>query len=98
MLMTAAEDKYWVVRFDSNDVPEGDRLAFVHDVFGRTIVQHMIEPHDDSPFRWQSVLRTLPGLGIATTVCSGVHTTRTHARVDSDDLVIHVTLAGKRIV
>jgi AraC-like DNA-binding protein len=98
MLMTAADDKFWVVRFDTNDVPEKDRIAFVRDIYGRTIVKYDIEAHPDSPFHWHGVLRSLPGLGVATTVCSGVHTTRTHAPVDCDDLVINVTLAGKRIV
>jgi AraC-like DNA-binding protein len=85
-------------RFCSDDLPERDRVAFTREVYGRAIVKHDIEPHPDSPFYWRSALQRLPGLGIASTVCSGVHTERTSSQIDSDDLVINITLAGKRIV
>jgi AraC-like DNA-binding protein len=96
--MDSEAGDFRVHRFSSDDVPERDRLAFVRDVYGRTIVKHDIEPRPDSPFRWQSVLRTSPGLGLASTNCSDVRTERTHAQIDSDDLVLNITMAGKRIV
>jgi AraC-like DNA-binding protein len=96
--MTSGAGDFRVHRFSSDDVPDRERLAFVRDVYGRSIVKHDIEPHPGSPFHWQSVLRRLPGLGLASTNCSGVHTERTLAQIDSDDLVLNVTLAGRRIV
>jgi AraC-like DNA-binding protein len=96
--MASGASDFRIHRFSSDDVPERDRLAFVRDVYGRAIVKHNIEPHPGSPFNWQSVLRSLPGLGLASTNCSGVHTERTLTQIDSDDLVLNVTIAGKRIV
>jgi AraC-like DNA-binding protein len=91
-------DNFHAHHFCSDDVRKRDRLAFVREVYGRTIVKHDIEPHPDSPFHWQSVTRSLPGFGLALTTCSGVHTERTHAQIDSDNIVLNITLAGKRIV
>ena len=39
----------------------------------------------------------LPGLGLASTLVSAVGTRRTPEQVDSDDLVLNVTVAGRRI-
>jgi AraC-like DNA-binding protein len=96
--VAAENGDYRIERFSSDDLPERDRLAFTREVYGRAIVKHDIEPHPDSPFYWRSALRRLPGLGIASTVCSSVHTERTSSQIDSDDLVINITVAGKRIV
>jgi len=84
--------------FSTDSIPERDRVAFVREVYGRAIVKHDIEPHPDSVFYWHSTLRALPGLGLASTVCSAVHTERTAAQIDSDDLVLNITLSGRRIV
>jgi AraC-like DNA-binding protein len=89
---------YRIDRFSSDDLPERDRVAFTREVYGRVIVKHDIEPHPGSRFYWRSALRRLPGLGVASTICSGVHTERTPSQIDSDDLVINITVAGKRIV
>ncbi|SHL39852.1 AraC-binding-like domain-containing protein [Bradyrhizobium lablabi] len=96
--VTSAAGDFHVHRFSSDDVAERDRLAFVREVYGRVIVKHYIEPHADSPFRCRTVLRRLPGLGLASIDCSGIHTERTPAQIDSDDLVLHVRSAGKGIV
>ena len=87
-----------LVRFSSDDVPEPDRIEFVREVYGRAIVNHEIEPNRDSLFHWQSLLQTMPSLGLAWSVMSGVRTQRTPAMIDSDDLVLNVTLAGRRVV
>ncbi len=96
--MDVAKGNSFIDRFASDDVPERDRIAFVREVYGRTVVKHDIEPHPDGSFYWRSILCRLPGLALATTACSAVHTRRTPAQVDSDDLVINVTVAGRRVV
>jgi AraC-like DNA-binding protein len=96
--VTSAAGDFHVHRFSSDDVAERDRLAFVREVYGRVIVKHDIEQHAGSPFRCRCVLRRLPGLGLASIDCSGIHTARTPAQIDSDDLVLHVRSAGKSIV
>lgn len=87
-----------IERFASDDVPERERIAFVREVYGRTVVKHDIEPQPGDAFYWRSTLCSLPGLALASTNCSAVHTRRTTAQIDSDDLVINVTVAGKRVV
>jgi AraC-like DNA-binding protein len=87
-----------VDRFASDDVPEHERVAFVREVYGRAVVKHDIEPQPGSAFYWRSTLWQLPGLAVASTACSRVHTRRTAAQIERDDLVINVTVAGKRVV
>jgi AraC-like DNA-binding protein len=83
--------------FASDDVPERDRIAFVREVYG-AVVKHDIEPQPGSAFYWRGALCRLPGLALASTTCSAVHTRRTAAQIDSDDLVINITIAGRRVV
>jgi AraC-like DNA-binding protein len=85
------------VRFCSDDIPERNRVAYVRDVYGK-VVNHDIEPDGSEPFYWQSTLQNLPNLDLAWTVCSAVQTRRTKAQVNSDDLVVNITLAGLRTV
>jgi AraC-like DNA-binding protein len=96
--MTGPNGEFRDVRLCSDDIPERDRIAYVREVYGRAIVKHDIEPRADSPFRWESTLRTMPGLGLASTLVSAVRTFRTAEQIDSDDLVLNVTVAGRRIV
>ncbi len=96
--MTSAELKFAPLRFSTDDLPERDRIAYVREVYGRVIVKHEIEPCPGTPFYWRGVVRSLPGLGLATMEVSGVHTQRTAKQIDSDDLVLNVTLAGQRVV
>jgi AraC-like DNA-binding protein len=96
--MNGLNGEFRDVRFCSDDIPERDRLDYVREVYGRAIVKHDIEPIPESPFRWRSALRTMPGLGLASTVVSAVRTFRTTEQIDSDDLVLNVTVAGRRIV
>ncbi|WP_154071501.1 hypothetical protein [Bradyrhizobium lablabi] len=70
----------------------------MREVYGRVIVKHDLEPHPGSPFHCRSLLRRLPGLGLALTACSGIHVERRAAQIDSDDLILCVPLAGKCIV
>jgi AraC-like DNA-binding protein len=87
-----------VIRLCSDDIPERDRVAFVREIYGRMIVKHEIEPYDGGPFQWQGLLQSLPGLGLASTVLSSVRTQRTAQQIDSDDLVLNVSVSGRRIV
>ncbi|HEV2955348.1 MAG TPA: AraC family transcriptional regulator [Xanthobacteraceae bacterium] len=96
--MTGGNGELLDVSFCSDDIPERDRIPYVREVYGRAIVKHEIEPCLDSPFHWESTLRSMPGLGLASSVVSAVRTWRTPELVDSDDLVLNATVAGRRIV
>src|SRR5690349_11541420 len=85
-----AGDPFPLQRLSSDHVPERDRLEVVREVYGRVIVRHEIEPRIDVPFRWHSLLRPLPGIGIARNEVSALTTRRTAAQSDRDDLVMMV--------
>ena len=67
-------------------------------MYGRTIIKHDIEPFPDSSLHFSGALRTLPSLGLALAAASGVHLRRTTAQIQSDDLILNVTLAGGRVM
>lgn len=96
--MPPSADKFAPVRFCSDDVPERDRIAFVREVYGRAVVKHEIEPNADEPFYWRGIVRALPGAGLASMEVSGMRTQRTARQIDSDDLVLNITLHGDRVV
>ncbi len=96
--MTGVNGELLDVCFCSDDIPEHDRIPYVREVYGRAIVKHEIEPCPESPFHWQSTLRGMPGLGLASSVVSAVRTWRTPELIDSDDLVLNATITGRRIV
>jgi len=95
--VAAVDDEFRILRFSSDDMPECDRLEFVREVYGRTIIKHEISPFSDS-FYIRGALRSLPSLGLALLASSGVHLDRTPAQITSDDLILNVTLAGGRVL
>jgi AraC-like DNA-binding protein len=94
--MTAVDNE--ILRISTDDLPERDRLEFVREIYGRTIIKHEIEPIPGGPFYLHGVLRRLPGLGIASLAGSGIYTYRTAAQIENDDLVLNLTLAGGRVL
>ena len=96
--MTGGKGEFLDVRLCSDDIPERERIPYVREVYGRAILRHEIEPCRDSRFYWRSALRGMAGLGLATSVVSAVRTYRTPEQIDSDDLVLNATVAGRRIV
>ena len=96
--MTSGNGEFLDVRLCSDDIPERERIPYVREVYGRAILRHEIEPCRDSRFYWRSALRSMAGLGLATSVVSAVRTYRTAEQIDSDDLVLNATVAGRRIV
>jgi AraC-like DNA-binding protein len=96
--MTGGNGEFLDVRLCSDDIPERERIPYVREVYGRAILRHEIEPCRDSRFYWRSALRSMAGLGLATSVVSAVRTYRTLEQIDSDDLVLNATIAGRRVV
>ena len=70
--MTGPNHDLLDVRFCSDDIPERDRIAYVREVYGRAIVRHDIEPCAESPFYWKSALRSVPTLGLASSIVSAI--------------------------
>jgi len=96
--MSIVDDTFQILQFSSDDIPERGRLDFVREVYGRTIIKHDLEPIPGTPFQLSGTLRRLPGLGLASLASPGMFTRRTSAQVESDDLILNVTLAGGRML
>jgi AraC-like DNA-binding protein len=94
--MTAVDGE--LLRISTDDLPERDRLGFAREVYGRIIIKHEIEPIPGEPLYLRGTLRRLPDLAIASFACSAVHTNRTLAQIDNDDLVLCMNLAGGRVL
>jgi AraC-like DNA-binding protein len=94
--MTAADNQ--ILRISTDDLPERDRLEFAREVYGRTIMKHEVEPIPGGRFYLRGAMRRLPGLAMASLGCSAVHTIRTAAQIENDDLVLCVNLAGSRVL
>jgi len=87
------------IRFSTDDYAERDRIEALREIYGRTIVKHDIELLRDGPMRAEGTLHALPGLGLAFGRCSGIsRLQRTPAHIDSDDLVLTVSLGGGRLL
>jgi AraC-like DNA-binding protein len=86
------------MRFCSDALPEAERLAASREIYGRTILRHDIEPLAGHAFRFDAMLCGWSDLGIASGTVTPLHATRTAALVDSDAIVLTITLAGGRVV
>jgi AraC-like DNA-binding protein len=83
-----------MLRFSTDDFPEHKRIDAYREIYSRTIVKHDVEPLGDQPFRFEANLRSLPGLGLASSVYSPCHRWHAAEHIDSDDLLFGVALSG----
>jgi AraC-like DNA-binding protein len=98
--MVSAVSEFAAVRFSSDDLPERDRIAVWREVIGRKYVRVDIEPLPDRPFRVDSRLRRLPGLGIMTAEMSEFRLARTSELISdgNDDLHLGVNISGAETI
>jgi len=75
------------LQFSTADYPGKDGIEAWRHLFGRAICDLDIEPLTDQPFQSRAVVRVLPGLGVASGVCSGAHYWRPQHLIKNDDLV-----------
>lgn len=75
------------LQFSTTDYPGKDGIEAWRHFFGRAICDLDIEPLRDQPFQSRAVVRVLPGLGVASGVCSGAHYWRPQHLIKNDDLV-----------
>jgi len=81
-------------RFSTDDFPEHRRIDAYREIYSRTIVKHDVEPLGSQPFRFEAELRSLPGLGLASSHFSPCRRWHTAEHIDSDDLLVGVSLHG----
>lgn len=87
-----------LLTFSSDDVPERERLAFVREVYGRTIIKLDLEPLPEVPLSLTAKFVSLPDLGLAVGSFTPLRGTLTSQLVDSNDIILNITLSGGRIV
>jgi AraC-like DNA-binding protein len=86
-----------IFRISGGDDARPDRLAALHDLYGRTILKQEITPLPGCALDMDIAFRRLPGLGLASASCSGLVAHR-HAEHLGDDLVLNISLAGGRTI
>jgi AraC-like DNA-binding protein len=82
------------IRFSTDAYAPQDRVAAWHDIYGRTLLKLDIEPIETAAFHADVVLRKLPGLGMVVGSRSAAIYRRSRERIDNDDVVVSIGLAG----
>ena len=77
---------------------ERERLAFVREVHGRTIIKLDLELLPEVPLSLTAKFVSLPDLGLAVGSFTPLRGTLTSQLVDSNDIILNITLSGGRIV
>lgn len=83
-----------MIRFSTDDYPEHKRIEAYREIYGRTIARLDIEPIGEEPFHFNTTLCGLPGLGLGTSLISPCRRTRGPQHLDSDDLLLGISLGG----
>src|SRR5215467_13442952 len=81
-------------RFRMIDFPEHDRFEAVREIIGCAVMKVEIERIKDRPNFADLTLRALPDLVVGSGRLTGMQLRRTPALIDSDDLLMHVSLRG----
>jgi len=81
-------------RFSTEDFPARDRLEAWREIVGRAILKVEVERIGDCPYYADLGLRALPGVAISRGVGTGMDFRRTPALIDSDDLMLDLSLRG----
>ena len=84
------------VHFSTDALPEGDRLAIWHEVFGRQLVKVQLEANPDVPFFRTATFWRMPGLSLGFSRSSACHSLRTRqlAADGVDDLMFSAVFEG----
>lgn len=83
-----------MICFRMNDFPARDRFEAWREIVGRALMKLEIEPINEGQCSGDLVLRVLPDLYMSNGVTSGMRFRRPPALIDSDDLVLQVSLGG----
>jgi AraC-like DNA-binding protein len=95
--MAKASGDFSAFRFSTDDLPERDRMAIWHEVFGRQIVKVQFQALPETRFFHTTMFRRMPGLSLAFVECSGFDSERTRQLIGddgSDDLVLAINTGG----
>jgi AraC-like DNA-binding protein len=84
------------IRFSTDMLPERDRLAYLREVFGRSIIGMDLEPLQGCPLRWASSRHAFDGLLAISARTDGLVSRRTKPLLadGNDDLLLMINLSG----
>jgi AraC-like DNA-binding protein len=93
--MDAAGPNYGI-RFSTDTLPERDRLPYLREAFGRSIIGLELEPLQAGAVRFAASLHAFDGLRAISTRTSGMAIRRTRPLLadGNDDLVLSINLSG----
>jgi hypothetical protein len=83
-----------VVRVQTSDFAARDRFEAWREIVGRAVMKLEIERIKDRHCLGDVTLRALPDLYMSSGVTTGMQFRRPPALIDSDDLIMHVSLGG----
>lgn len=87
-----------VIRLSKEDSSNKRSIDAFRRDYGEAILKQRIEPLPGHPLDFESTVYNLPDLGLATGTTSPAVFPRTTNDIDGDNLVLNVSLSGKRIV
>ena len=84
------------IRFSTDALPERDRLPYLREAFGRSIIGLELEPLQGGPVRFAASLHAFDGLRAISARTSGMAIRRTRPLLadGNDDLVLSINLSG----
>jgi AraC-like DNA-binding protein len=85
------------MRFSTDALPERNRRAIWHEVFGRYVVTAQLKPVGDEVFSQTATLRELPGLSLGAFSSTAYQATRPRNLVGdgNDNLILVINIAGQ---
>jgi AraC-like DNA-binding protein len=88
-----------VVRFSTDALPDGDRFPIWMEMFGRSIVKADLEHLDDSDFKSEFALQSLPDVAVGAWSGSALGLSRTPSLVaDGDDDLLFIIVRQGRVI
>jgi AraC-like DNA-binding protein len=84
------------IQFSTDFLPESDRLPYLREVFGRSIVGLDLQPSQNCPLEWAASLHTFEDLLVVSGRTGGIIERRTRPLLSdgNDDLLLTINLSG----
>jgi AraC-like DNA-binding protein len=86
------------IRFSTDDLPEKTRVEAFREIYARKIIKIDFEPLPEHPFRFDAIFHSLPGFMFASGTISASRGSLTSELIESDDILLNVSLSGGRII
>jgi hypothetical protein len=93
-MTTAAADHG--IHFSTDALPERERLPYLRETIGRSIVKLDLVPHENCPVEWAASLHAFDGLVANSTRTSSIIFRRTRSLLAdcNDDFLLTINLSG----